>query len=166
MLVILAFFHLNSLLGFPYHLALHYLPLLRLLDLLLRLFLAWRWVEQQAYCIPRWIVSRSWHTLKRPVYHILTEAQANHVQPWFVLLPCRYLDESQYSLRISSLSSGINTFSGWHTMNTSVVTPIPIKQPLRALCLCSWCRWGCYRDTLSRKRQASQSGSYWYNSGT
>ncbi len=150
---ILALFYLDLLPRFPYHSALYLL-------LLLRLSSTWKWVEWQAYWIPRWIVSRSWQILKRPVYHVLTETQANHVQPWFALLLFGYFDERQCSLRISTLLNKIDTFLGWHTTNTFVAALTLIEWLLYTSCLCFWCIWGYHQGTLLQKRGTSLSRSY------
>ncbi len=138
----LAFFHLDPPPRFPDH------PALDLLDLLLRLFLAWRSVGQPAYWILGWIVDRSWGILKRPVYHVLTGVQANHVRPWFVLLPFGCPDGRQCSLGLSPHLDEIGTSWSWHTMSTSVVGLAPIKQLVCTLRLRSWYRWRCHRNTL------------------
>ncbi len=105
---VLTFFYLDPPPGFPNHPALDFC----LLGLLLRRFLAWRWVGCLAYWILRWIVNRSWQILKRPIYHVLTGVQANHVWLWFVLLPFGCLDGRQCSLGISPHSDEIGTFWG------------------------------------------------------
>ncbi len=151
----LALFHLDSPSEFLDH------PALVLLDLLLRLFLAWRWVRRAVYWIPGWIVDRSWRILKRPVYHILTGIQANHVWPWFALLLFGCPNERQYSLGISTHPNENSTSWDWCIMNTSVIGLALIKRLGHALRSRSQCRWGCHWDTLLRRRRASRLGSSW-----
>ncbi len=153
----LAFFHLDPLSRFSDHSALDF----RLLDLLLRLFLAWRWVGWLTYWIPRWIVNRSWRILKRSIYHILTEVQANHIWPWFVLLLFECPNGRQCSLGISPHPDGIGTSWGWCTMSASAVGPAPIERLIRTFCLCSCCKWGCHHGTLWQKCWVFLLGSCW-----
>ncbi len=153
----MALFHLDSPPKFPDHLALDYC----LLGLLLRLFLAWRWVRWPAYWFLRWIVDRNWRILKRLVYHILTEVQVNHIRSWFLLLPFGYSDRRWCSLEISPHPDETGIFWGWHTMSAFTVGPAPLKQLIRALRFFSRCKWGCHRDTLSQEHWASPPGSCW-----
>ena len=120
-------------------------------------------MERQAYWIPRWIAVRSWQILKKPIYHILTGAQANYIRPWFAFFASGYLNERQCSLGISPFSGKINTFSDWHTINIFIIASTPIKWSPRALCFCFWYWWGCHQGTLSQKRQASLQWSSWYS---
>ncbi len=158
----LALFYLDLPLGFLDHLALDFY----LLDLLLRLFLAWRWVRWPAYWIPRWIVDRSWRILKRLIYHVLTEIQANYVWPWFNLLPFGCPNGRWCSLRMSSHPDKNGTSWSWRTMSASAVGPAPIERLVYNLCLCSRCRWGCHQGILWWKRRISLPGSCWCNPKT
>ena len=158
----LALFYLDPLPRFFDHLALNF----RLLDQLLRLFLAWRWVEQPAYWIFGWIAGKSLQILKKPVYYIQTGVQANHVRLWFMFLPFGCPDGRQSSLRIARHLDENSIFWDWRIMIASAVSLAPINQHVYVLCSRFLCRWGYHWGQLSQKRRISLLRSCWYNPRT